>query len=162
MILESLCSAHGPRRPLPKLHGTVLISPIMRPVRRPDPPYPLHARRSSKRCQATVAAMPWPLIPRRTHPDIVLLFRRQDNRHGLRMDRRDDGISPQCRTGAPASEEFESVALAEIATAMLRKHQSDLGAALLKLGWVGNDVFDDQTSCCFRERSVATKLLSNI
>jgi hypothetical protein len=39
---------------------------------------------------------------------------------------------------------------------MLRKHESDLGAVLLKLGWVGNDVFDDQTSCCLRERSVAT------
>jgi len=49
-----------------------------------------------------------------------------------------------------------SVALGEIATAMLRKHESDLGAVLLKLGWVGNDVFDDQTSCCLRERSVAT------
>ena len=39
----------------------------------------------------------WPLqrlrfIPRRAHPDIALLVRRQDNRHGLAMDRLDHNV----------------------------------------------------------------------
>ena len=39
----------------------------------------------------------WPLqrlrlFPRRAHPDIALFVRRQDHRHGLRMDRLDDCV----------------------------------------------------------------------
>jgi hypothetical protein len=32
------------------------------------------------------------LIPRRAHPDVALLVCHQDDRHGLRMDRLDDGV----------------------------------------------------------------------
>ena len=39
----------------------------------------------------------WPLqrlsfVPRRAHPDVALVIGRQDDRHGLWMDRRDDRI----------------------------------------------------------------------
>ena len=37
-------------------------------------------------------------VPRRAHPDVALLLRQQDDRHGLRVDRFDDGVR---RRGPP-------------------------------------------------------------
>jgi hypothetical protein len=54
-------------------------------------PYRLRARRSAAHHRATSAAASWP-YPRRTHPHVALLVRRQDYRHRLRMNRLDGGI----------------------------------------------------------------------
>src|SRR6266478_7021401 len=71
--------------------NTVLTNKPQIKLQTPRPPCPPRGRRSAS-CHPATAVAALSLVPWRAHPHVVLLFRRQDHRHGLWVDRLDDSV----------------------------------------------------------------------